>query len=132
MLHVMWYIKSFNNPIMFFFSISHQAYSTYPVLSGEALSPDITFSALTIFNQLAFPLTILPQVFTFQINGYISTRRLRAFFAAPEIEERDDGRQKEEWGCSAKKKGAAHNVDINGSVVSICRQMQHRYDISQA
>ncbi|XP_072038843.1 ATP-binding cassette sub-family C member 9-like [Amphiura filiformis] len=105
------------------------AYSTYPVLTGKALTPDITFAALNIFNQLSFPLTVLPQVITFQINGYISIKRLRAFFAAPEIEEREDGRQKPEWGGSGTKK--AHgpvNVDINGSLVSdvLIKQPKHR------
>ena len=83
------------------------------------MTPDITFAALNIFNQLAFPLTILPQVITCQINGYISTKRLRAFFDAPEIEEREDGRQKPSWGGGGQKGYHPTNVDINGSLVSL-------------
>ena len=78
--------------------ISHssilQAYSTYSYFEGKALTPDVTFAALSVFNQMIVPLIVLPTMFTFHVNAVISTRRLGSYFDAPEIEETDDGRPK--------------------------------------
>ncbi|KAJ8047636.1 ATP-binding cassette sub-family C member 9 [Holothuria leucospilota] len=71
-------------------------YGLYGIISGKALTPDITFSSLSIFNNMFVPLIILPQVFTFYANAIVSTGRLRTFFSAPEVEENQDGRVKTE------------------------------------
>lgn len=41
------------------------------------------------------PMFMLPQVFQFYVNAVVSTKRLRKFFSAAEIEDKDDGRNLE-------------------------------------
>lgn len=69
-----------------------QCYGLYQTISGEVLTPDITFSSLSIFNNMFVPLIVLPSVFTFFANAIVSTGRLRTFFSAPEVEDNEDGR----------------------------------------
>ncbi|XP_071490287.1 ATP-binding cassette sub-family C member 9-like [Diadema antillarum] len=71
------------------------SYSLYTAIEGKALTPDITFAALSVFNQMSLPLLLLPMIFTFHVNAVVSTRRLTAYFTAPEVEDKDDGRKKE-------------------------------------
>ena len=62
------------------------------MLEGKALTPEITFSSLSVFNNLFVPMFMLPQVFQFYVNAVVSTKRLRKFFSAAEIEDSEDGR----------------------------------------
>ncbi|XP_030838922.1 ATP-binding cassette sub-family C member 9 isoform X2 [Strongylocentrotus purpuratus] len=91
------------------------SYSLYTVLTEKPLTPDITFAALSVFNQLSLPLFLLPMIFTFHVNAVVSTRRLTAFFTAPEVEEKDDGRKKE-TGDSFQVNGTA-SFDASSSEV---------------
>ncbi|XP_038067451.1 ATP-binding cassette sub-family C member 9-like [Patiria miniata] len=79
------------------------SYSLYTKLTGEPLTPDIAFAALSVFNQMLTPLFIMPNVFVYHINAIISTGRLRMFFEAPEIE-RQEG--EEFWAGGRDKNGA--------------------------
>ncbi|XP_071815996.1 ATP-binding cassette sub-family C member 9-like isoform X3 [Apostichopus japonicus] len=68
------------------------SYSLYQVLEGKALTPEITFSSLSVFNSMFVPMFMLPQVIQFYVNAVVSTKRLRTFFSAAEIEDGEDGR----------------------------------------
>ncbi|XP_071477089.1 ATP-binding cassette sub-family C member 9-like [Diadema antillarum] len=70
------------------------SYGLYTVISDKVLTPAITFASLSVFNQLATPLQLLSRVTTNYIAATVSLKRLTVFFQAPEIEVRDDGRQK--------------------------------------
>ncbi|XP_038066967.1 ATP-binding cassette sub-family C member 8-like [Patiria miniata] len=62
------------------------SYSLYTALTGKLLTPAVAFGSLAAFNQLFFPLMVLPYTLITTINAVVSTRRLKAFFLAPEIE----------------------------------------------
>ncbi|XP_071805798.1 ATP-binding cassette sub-family C member 9-like [Asterias amurensis] len=61
-------------------------FGTYTALTGKPLTPDVTFSSLALFNQLAMPLFILPMSLAMLVNGLVSTKRLLTFLLAPEVE----------------------------------------------
>ena len=63
-----------------------QGFGTYTALTGKPLTPDVTFSSLALFNQLAMPLFILPMSLAMLVNGLVSTKRLLTFLLAPEVE----------------------------------------------
>ena len=77
-----------------------QAFGIYTPLTGNILTPDITFSSLSLFNQLAVPLFLLPFSLFLLVNAVVSTRRLAEFLVAPEVEgigdEPDDFEEAEE------------------------------------
>ncbi len=77
----------------------------------------MTFSALSVFNQMIVPLIVMPTMFTYHVNAVISTKRLRAYFDAPEIEENDHGRPQR----SAVTNGDVHQheMDSDDSVSEI-------------
>ena len=103
--------------ILFPLHAALQSYSLYTVLTEKPLTPDITFAALSVFNQLSLPLFLLPMIFTFHVNAVVSTRRLTAFFTAPEVEEKDDGRKKE-TGDSFQANGTS-SFDASSSEVKM-------------
>ena len=77
---------------MFFSTL--QGFGTYTALTGAPLTPDVTFSALSLFNMLTMPLMMLPMSLLMFINGVVSTNRVQKFLAGPEVEEdSDQGRQ---------------------------------------
>ncbi|XP_070573723.1 ATP-binding cassette sub-family C member 9-like [Ptychodera flava] len=61
------------------------SFSLYSVVEKAPLTPEIAFSALALFNQMTI-------VIGFTVNAIVSVKRLETFFAAAEIENRDDGR----------------------------------------
>ncbi|XP_022081016.1 ATP-binding cassette sub-family C member 8-like isoform X2 [Acanthaster planci] len=63
------------------------SYSLYTTLTGKHLTPAVAFGSLAAFNQLFFPLMVLPYTLITTANAVVSTGRLKAFLAAPEIEE---------------------------------------------
>ena len=67
------------------------------MITGKPLTPEITFASLTVFNSMFVPMFMLPMVFTFYANAIVSTNRLREFFSAPEIEDKDNGRAIEKF-----------------------------------
>ncbi|XP_022103541.1 ATP-binding cassette sub-family C member 9-like [Acanthaster planci] len=67
------------------------AFGTYTPLTGLPLTPDMTFSSLALFNQLALPLFILPMSLSMVVSAIVSTKRLRKFLLAPEVEGKEPG-----------------------------------------
>ncbi|XP_070558012.1 ATP-binding cassette sub-family C member 9-like [Ptychodera flava] len=68
------------------------SFSVYSSVSPTPLTPDITFSALALFQQLVMPLVMFPMTIGFTVNAVVSLSRLQKFFVASEVEENDDGR----------------------------------------
>ncbi|XP_077980908.1 ATP-binding cassette sub-family C member 8-like [Glandiceps talaboti] len=56
------------------------------------LTPDLAFASLALFNQLVWPMAMLPNMIGYLVAAIASTRRLQSFFAATELENKDDGR----------------------------------------
>ncbi|XP_038067008.1 ATP-binding cassette sub-family C member 9-like [Patiria miniata] len=65
-------------------------FGTYTALTGDKLTPEVTFSALSLFNMLTMPLMMLPMSLLMFINGVVSTNRVQQFLAGPEVEGEDD------------------------------------------
>ncbi|XP_033647740.1 ATP-binding cassette sub-family C member 9-like [Asterias rubens] len=84
------------------------AFGIYTPISGETLTPAVTFPSLSLFNQLAMPLFLLPFSLFLLVNAVVSSRRLGDFFMAPEVEgigkeeDTDDAEECEEIGESKK------------------------------
>ncbi|XP_038067610.1 ATP-binding cassette sub-family C member 8-like [Patiria miniata] len=85
------------------------SYGLYTKLSGKPLTSDVAFAALAVFNQMALPLIIMPNVLVVHINAMVSTKRLRAFFEALEIEklESDEEGTESEVGRGLINEGVA-------------------------
>ena len=60
------------------------------------MTPDIAFSSLYLFNSLIDPMFIFPYVISLAVNSHISTKRVKFFLVAPEIE----GKESEKKGRS--------------------------------
>ena len=69
---------------------SPQSYGTYELLTGDPLTPDITFASSALFNLLLAPIYNLPMALAFLANAIVSNRRLEAFLLAREIVDRHD------------------------------------------
>ncbi|XP_070558013.1 ATP-binding cassette sub-family C member 9-like [Ptychodera flava] len=65
------------------------SFSVYSAVSPTPLTPDVTFSALALFQQLVIPLMILPMTIGYTVNAVVSLSRLQRFFVASEVEEND-------------------------------------------
>ena len=59
------------------------------MLEDTKLTPDVAFSSLALFNQLALPLFILPMSLAFMVNAIVSTKRIQGFLIAPEVEKKE-------------------------------------------
>ena len=62
----------------------------YEVFEKTPLTPDVAFSSLALFNQMALPLFILPMSLAFIVNAVVSTKRLQGFLIAPEVEKKQE------------------------------------------
>ncbi|XP_038050112.1 ATP-binding cassette sub-family C member 9-like isoform X2 [Patiria miniata] len=62
------------------------SFGTFTALSGEVLTPDVAFSCLSLFMLLTEPLFLFPMALLVTVSGAISTGRLAAFLAAPEVD----------------------------------------------
>ncbi|XP_022081211.1 ATP-binding cassette sub-family C member 9-like [Acanthaster planci] len=65
-------------------------FGTYTALTGSPLTPEVTFSALSLFNMLTMPLMMLPMSLLMFINGVVSTNRVQKFLSGPEVEDESD------------------------------------------
>ena len=69
------------------FFVSCTTFAVFVATSGKPLSTEIVFPALTLFNLLTFPLTVLPMVITSIVEASVAVGRLTDFFAAEELQE---------------------------------------------
>ncbi|XP_071492094.1 ATP-binding cassette sub-family C member 9-like [Diadema antillarum] len=69
------------------------AFGSFTSITGNILSPGVTFTALSLFNLLTDPLFFLPFIVNRFICVLVSSRRLSTYLMAPEIEELGTGRK---------------------------------------
>jgi ATP-binding cassette, subfamily C (CFTR/MRP), member 1 len=69
------------------FFVSCSTFAVFVLVSDRPLSTDIVFPALTLFNLLTFPLSVLPMVITSIIEATVAVDRLTTYFAAAELQD---------------------------------------------
>lgn len=69
------------------FFVSCSTFAVFVLTSHRPLTTDIVFPALTLFNLLTFPLSVLPMVITSIIEATVAVNRLTTYFAAAELQE---------------------------------------------
>ncbi|KAJ6130455.1 Metal resistance protein YCF1 [Penicillium capsulatum] len=68
------------------FLVSCSTFTVFVLTSDRPLTTDLVFPALTLFNLLTFPLSILPMVITSVIESSVAVRRLMEYFTAEELQ----------------------------------------------
>lgn len=66
--------------------MSSAAFLGYSYASGQALTSEIIFPALTLFNMMTAPLNDIPRVITTLVDSWVSFTRLANFFLADEMQ----------------------------------------------
>ena len=69
------------------FFVSCATFTVFVLTNDKPLTTELVFPALTLFNLLTFPLTVLPMVITSIIEATVAVGRLTAFFTADELQE---------------------------------------------
>jgi ATP-binding cassette, subfamily C (CFTR/MRP), member 1 len=69
------------------FFVSCATFTLYVLVSSKPLSVDLVFPALTLFNLLTQPLTMLPNVISSVVESMVAVNRLRDFFLAGELQD---------------------------------------------
>lgn len=69
------------------FFVSCSTFTVFVLVNDKPLTTDLVFPALTLFNLLTFPLTVLPMVITSIIEASVAVGRLTAFFTADELQD---------------------------------------------
>ncbi|KIW71014.1 hypothetical protein PV04_03236 [Phialophora macrospora] len=69
------------------FFVSCSTFAVFVLVNDRPLTTDLVFPALTLFNLLTFPLTVLPMVITSIIEASVAVGRLTAFFTADELQD---------------------------------------------
>jgi len=60
---------------------------TYQTLQKNQMNPSVTFTILSLFNTLRYPMTMLPTAIRSIIGAQVSFKRLDEFFILPEAED---------------------------------------------
>lgn len=68
------------------FLVSCSTFTVFVLTSDKPLTTEIVFPALTLFNLLTFPLSILPMVITSIIESSVAVKRLMEYFTAEELQ----------------------------------------------
>lgn len=68
------------------FLVSCSTFTVFVLTDTRALTTGVVFPALTLFNLLAFPLSILPMVITSVIEASVAVNRLTNYFTAEELQ----------------------------------------------
>jgi ATP-binding cassette, subfamily C (CFTR/MRP), member 1 len=69
------------------FFVSCSTFAVFVLVNNKPLTTDLVFPALTLFNLLTFPLTVLPMVITSIIEATVAVKRLTDFFTTDELQE---------------------------------------------
>ena len=69
------------------FFVSCATFAVFVLTTDRPLTTDLVFPALTLFNLLTFPLTVLPMVITSIVEATVAVGRLTEFFTADELQE---------------------------------------------
>lgn len=68
------------------FLVSCSTFAVFVLTSDRPLTTEVVFPGLTLFNLLAFPLSILPIVITSIIEASVAVKRLSEYFTAEELQ----------------------------------------------
>lgn len=68
------------------FLVSCSTFTVFVLTSDRPLTTEIVFPALTLFNLLAFPLSVLPMVITSIIESSVAVKRLTEYFTSDELQ----------------------------------------------
>ena len=68
------------------FFVSCSTFAVFVLTNDRPLTTEIVFPALTLFNLLAFPLSILPMVITAIVEASVAVKRLTDFLTADELQ----------------------------------------------
>ena len=68
------------------FFVSCSTFAVFVATKDIPLSTEIVFPALTLFNMLTFPLSVLPMVITAIIEASVAVGRLTDYFTSPELQ----------------------------------------------
>lgn len=68
------------------FLVSCCTFVVFVLTTDRALSTEIVFPALTLFNLLTFPLSVLPMVITSVIEATVAVNRLTSYLTAEELQ----------------------------------------------
>jgi ATP-binding cassette subfamily C (CFTR/MRP) protein 1 len=69
------------------FFVSCSTFAVFVLTNDKPLTTDIVFPALTLFNLLTFPLSVLPMVITSVIEATVAVGRLTSYFTADELQD---------------------------------------------
>jgi ABC-type multidrug transport system fused ATPase/permease subunit len=69
------------------FLVSCSTFAVFVLTQKQPLSTEIVFPALTLFNLLTFPLSMLPMVITSFIEASVAVGRMTSYLAADELQE---------------------------------------------
>jgi ATP-binding cassette subfamily C (CFTR/MRP) protein 1 len=69
------------------FLVSCSTFGVFVLTQHRALTTEIVFPALTLFNLLTFPLAILPMVITAIVEASVAVGRITSFLTAEELQE---------------------------------------------
>ncbi|KAJ4367017.1 ATP-binding cassette glutathione S-conjugate transporter ycf1 [Neocucurbitaria cava] len=69
------------------FLVSCSTFGVFVLTQHRALTTDIVFPALTLFNLLTFPLAILPMVITAIVEASVAVGRITGYLTADELQE---------------------------------------------
>ena len=61
-------------------------FTVFVLMQEQPLTTDIVFPALTLFNLLTFPLSVLPMVITALVEASVAANRITSFLTAEEIQ----------------------------------------------
>jgi len=68
------------------FLVSCSTFTVFVLTKDQPLTTEIVFPALTLFNLLTFPLTILPMVISSIVEASVAVGRLTSYFTAEELQ----------------------------------------------
>ncbi|KAF1947031.1 multidrug resistance-associated protein 1 [Clathrospora elynae] len=69
------------------FLVSCSTFGVFVMTQNRALTTDIVFPALTLFNLLTFPLAILPMVITAIVEASVAVARVTSYLMADELQD---------------------------------------------
>ncbi len=68
------------------FFVSCSTFAVFVLTKNEPLTTEIVFPALTLFNLLTFPLSVLPMVISSIVEASVAVGRLTDYFTAEELQ----------------------------------------------
>ncbi|KAI5790168.1 P-loop containing nucleoside triphosphate hydrolase protein [Geopyxis carbonaria] len=68
------------------FLVSCSTFAVYVLTNDKPLTTEIVFPALTLFNLLAFPLTMIPMILTALVEASVAVGRITSFLTADELQ----------------------------------------------